>query len=175
MKCQNGAFSEVFEHAVDTFAGSMKAGLQFQEELARLFTGKWAPGTEAVQDWQRRTQSAWSEMIPVAQKNADEYLKLFDANYRTGLELARKFADTGRAETPRDAQQRLHELVDESLEAIRNSGKAAAEANMRAMQAWAEVIRNGVQQASAAAASAVEQVRNAAEKAKETSPAAAAA
>ncbi|MGH7192753.1 MAG: hypothetical protein ACREJM_04365 [Candidatus Saccharimonadales bacterium] len=144
-KHDGSGFSELLEQAMDTFNGTVKAGVKFQEDAARWWTGAWSPSTGTLQDLQRRTQAIWSEAMPIAQRNADEYLRLFDASYRTGMGLAKKALDAGRSESVSDAQAKVQQLLDESIGALRNSTKAMAEANMQMMQAWAGVVRTGMQ------------------------------
>ena len=170
MSRQTTGFSEVFEQAMDMFTGSFKAGLKFQEEMSKLWTGNINAAPAGTQDWQRRSQALWSDALPFAQRQADEYLKLFDNNYRAGVELAKKVADASRSESMSDAQAKAQQLLDESLDAIRNGSRAMAEANVRAMQNWAELVRNGIQAATEAAREsmncAAEQAKAAAEQAR---------
>ena len=177
MARQNGpGFSEVLEQAMDMFTDSLKASVKFQEDVARLWGGNFSAPTGGAQEWQRRSQSIWADFLPVAQKQADEYLKLFDGNYRAGVELAKKMAEATRSESLGDAQAKARQLLDQSIEALRNSSQAMTEANVRAMQSWAELIRNGIQAATEAARetanSAAEQAKTAVENAQRQATAA---
>jgi hypothetical protein len=150
MAARNGAaFSEFFEQAADTFTGALKASAKFQEDVTRWWAGAVGTnGSDPFQDWQKRSQAMWTKAMPAAQKNVDEYLRLFDQSYRTSIDLMKKAMEAGRSGSLTETQAKSRQVLEESMEALRDNAKAMAEANMRAVQAWADLIRNGVDNAS---------------------------
>ncbi|MDB5291383.1 MAG: hypothetical protein JWL69_2624 [Phycisphaerales bacterium] len=152
MATRNGAaFSELFEQATDTFTGALKAGAKFQEDMTRWWTGAVGPAADPFQDWQKRSQALWTKAVPAAQKNVDEYLRLFDQSYRTSIDLMKKAMEAGRSGSLSETQAKSRQILEESMEAFRDNAKAMAEANLRAVQAWADLLRNGVDHATRAA------------------------
>ncbi|MDB5303502.1 MAG: hypothetical protein JWM97_1051 [Phycisphaerales bacterium] len=152
MATRNGAaFSELFEQAADTFTGALKAGARFQEDMTRWWTGAVGPAADPFQDWQKRSQALWTKAVPAAQKNVDEYLRLFDQSYRTSIDLMKRALEAGRSGSLSETQAKSRQILEQSMEALRDNAKAMAEANLRAMQAWADLLRNGVDSASKAA------------------------
>ena len=77
-----------------------------------------------------------------AQKNAEEWLKLVEQNYKRSLGLLKKAWETDAdASTMRAKTQ---ELWESSLELVRDNAQAMAQANMKMMEVWAGMLRNGV-------------------------------
>jgi hypothetical protein len=174
MATRNGAaFSEIFEQAIENFTGALQAGAKFQQDVGNWFTGALAPATGSAQDWQRRTQAIWAQALPTAQRNADEYLRMFDSSYHTSIDLMKKALNVGRVNSPMEAQAKAQRLLDESMEVIRNNAKAMAEANVRVFEAWADVVRNGAKSAAEAAQAAQEAAQEATQAARATASSAA--
>lgn len=134
-------FSELFDQAFDTFTDALKSGAKLQEDVIRWWAGALGPANP-VQDWQRRSQSLFAEAVPAAQRSADEYLKLFDQNYRTGINLLKRAVQPPPTSVS-DAQAKAQELFEASMAALRNSAQGMAEANLRAIESWAELTRSG--------------------------------
>jgi hypothetical protein len=134
------AVSSMFEDALQTYNDAVKAGVKVQEEV-----GKW--WSDAIdhagpaEEWQKKSKAVLSEAIPAAQKNAEEWLKLVEQNYKRSLALLKKAWETDTdASTMRAKTQ---ELWESSLELVRDNAQAIAQANMKMMEVWSGVLRNG--------------------------------
>jgi vacuolar-type H+-ATPase subunit H len=142
---------ELFEQAVDTWGGAMKASMKFQDDVAKWWTQALGQ-IGSVQDLQSRSCAMIADAIPTAQRNAEEAMRIMDQNYRSALELLKKAMDSGRAESIGQAQQRAQEVLQASLSTLRDNAQAMAQANMRAMQSWADFMRKNANGSSAASA-----------------------
>ena len=105
--------------------------------------------TGPAPDWQKKGCAAFADAIPTAQKNAEEWLKLFEDNYRRSLALLKKAFDTDADAT--DLRAKTQKLWEESLELIRDNAQASAEANKKVMELWAGFLKKNANGSKAAA------------------------
>jgi hypothetical protein len=131
----------LFDQAVQTFGDTLKAGVRIQEEVGRLWTDAFEQ-TTPLQDWQKKSRAVFTEAIPTAQKNAEEWLKLVEDNYRRSLGLLKKAFDTNADSS--DLRGKTQKLWEESLELVRDNAQAMAEANKKVMELWAGFLRKNV-------------------------------
>jgi len=132
-----------FDEAVTTFNDAVKAGVKVQEEIGRW----WSDAIEhagAGEQWQKKSKAVLSEAIPAAQKNAEEWLKLVEQNYRRSLELFKKAWDVQPKDVA-DMRAKSQKLWEESLELVRDNAQAMAQANVKLMEVWGKVVRGGVE------------------------------
>ena len=130
----------IFDDALQTFNDAVKSGVKVQEEI-----GKW--WSEALdqcgpaEDWQKKSKTVLNEAIPTAQKNAEQWLKLVEQNYRKTMSLLKKAWETD-ADGPA-IRAKTQELWEASLNLVRDNTQALAHANMKMMEVWAGMLRNG--------------------------------
>lgn len=135
--------TNLFDQAVQTCSEAMKAGVKVQEDMARW----WSEAFEqsgAMQAWQKRSRAMLSEAIPAAQKNAEEWLRVIEQNYRRGMELVKKAFESEQANAPADVRMRTQELWEQTLGVFRDSTQAMAQANVKMMEQWAQILRKNV-------------------------------
>ena len=143
--------AEMLDQAAQTYFGAVKSGLKLQEELATRWvnlltkadTGEYVP---------LAFQQAIKEVLPLAQQQTEDALKLIEKGTRQGLDLLTQAFETGRAESPARAQARLEELWEASLTTLRDNARAMVQANGRLMESWASLARKNVERAASAAA-----------------------
>ena len=148
VKHEASRVSALFDDAVSTFGDAVKAGVKVQEEI-----GKWwsdaleqAAGCQAsspVDAWQKKSKAVLSEAIPAAQKNAEECLKLVEANYKKSLALLKKAWDADPADAAA-VKAKTQEVWEASLEMVRENAQAMAAANLKVMEMWAGLLKAGV-------------------------------
>ena len=131
----------VFNEAVETFNEAVNAGVKVQEEIGKW----WSDALEQAgptEQWQKKSKAILDEAIPAAQKNAQEWLKLVDQNYKRSLGLFKKAWEVQPAD-PADMRAKSQELWEESLELVRDNANAVAQANIKLMEVWGRVLQNG--------------------------------
>jgi hypothetical protein len=136
-------FTGLFDQAVESFGESMKVGVKFQEDLAKW----WADALEQtgpMQNWHKRTRAMVSEVVPAAQKNAEEWMRIMEDNYRRSIDLMRRAFEPTQSTNPAEMQARTRELWEASLEVIRNNAQAMAQANVRMMELWSDILRRNM-------------------------------
>jgi hypothetical protein len=144
-------FTQLFDQAVETFGGAVKASIKLQEDVAKFWTDAF-DRVGPAQDWQKRSRSIFTEALPTAQKSADEYLRLFDASCRSSIDLVKKVVEATKAETPSEAQNKAQAVVEDALANVRATAKALTEANIRALESFADFVRKTVDVAKPACA-----------------------
>jgi hypothetical protein len=131
----------VFNEAAETFNEAVNAGVKVQEEIGKWWSDAFEQAGAAEQ-WQKKSRAILDEAIPAAQKNAQEWLKLVDQNYKRSLGLFKKAWEVQPAD-PADMRAKSQELWEESLELVRDNANAVAQANIKLMEVWGRVLQNG--------------------------------
>jgi hypothetical protein len=134
----------VFDQAFRAYGDSLKAAMKVQEETLHFWgeaMGKANPMPALA-----------GELIPAAQKNADEYLRLMESSYRRGAFLLKKVVPVQNAGDGIDLQQRTPDWWEASIEVARDNAQDWASTNLRIAQSWTEVFKKGEQKQKAAMA-----------------------
>src|SRR5688572_156230 len=79
-----------FDEAVANFNDAVKAGVKAQEEIGKWWSDALAQAGGGGEQWQKQSKAVFAEAIPAAQKNAEDWLKLVDQNYKRSLALFKK-------------------------------------------------------------------------------------
>ena len=130
-----------FDEAVSTFNDAVKAGVKLQEEIGNW----WSDALDQVgagEQWQRKSKALFSEAIPVAQKNAEEWLKLAEQNYRRSMALFKKAWEVQPGDVG-EMRAKSQELWEASLDLVRDNARAMAQANVKMMEIWGKLLRHG--------------------------------
>jgi len=148
--CACNAVTGMFDQAVKAFGDSLKAASKAQEDTMKFWTDSMGGKTNPMQEWPRRAQAIVGEIIPIAQKNADEYLKLIETNCRRNADLIKKaFNGTNGGGEKVDLQKRTRELWEASMEVARDNAQDVANTNMRVAQMWTDAFKKTADSAAA--------------------------
>jgi hypothetical protein len=132
--------SDWFHKAAETLDAAMKTTTRFQEETMQWWA-EMMGGSGSIQDWQKRAQTVAMEAVPTAQKSAEEYLRAMDQAYRTGIDLLRKAFENGEFRSVEDLQGRVQSLWETTLGSMRTNAQAFIQANTKAMETWAALMK----------------------------------
>ena len=143
--------TDLFEQGLKNYEQALKTGLKLQEDSLRLWTGLLNQPT-APQELQKRSKAMVDEIIPQAQKTIEENLKLVEHNSRTTIELLKKAAATTQATTVQEAHSKFLSLWEASLNAVRDTTMAFAQANAKAVESWNGYVRKSAVAATSAKA-----------------------
>lgn len=128
----------MFDQAFRTFGDSMKVAMKAQQDTVRF----WGDAVEKANPMQIVT----GDLIPTAQKNADEYLKLMESSFRRNADLLKKVIHTQDGEDGAGMEKRAREWIEASMEVVRDSAQEWASTNLRVAQAWSEVFKKGAEE-----------------------------
>jgi hypothetical protein len=142
--------SELFEQAMNSYEQAFKTGLRLQEESSKWWTNL-LEQTGRSNEWQKTFRSMANEWLPEAQRRMEEGLRMVEQNSRASLELLKLFKKT--VEVPQtnpmaESQTKLLSLWEASLNSMRDTAQAVAQANTQAIESWMELFRRGTEMAS---------------------------
>lgn len=163
--------TNLFDQGVQTFGEALKAGVKMQEEAARW----WSDALDQqgpVGEFQKQSKALVAEVLPVAQKSTEEWMKVWEQNYRRGLDLVRQAWNPGGAAAAATtatggadaAQARGQQVWESSMRLVRDSTQAAAAANVHMMEAWAGVLKKAANGHAAVTEAATERAAKAGKK-----------
>jgi hypothetical protein len=130
-------FSGIFDQAFRAYGDSLKVAMKAQEETVRFWS-------EAMGKANLMPALA-GELIPAAQKNADEYLRLLESSYRRGAFLLKKVIPSQNGGEGIDLQQRTPDWWEASIEVARDNAQDWASTNLRIAQSWTQMFKKGEQ------------------------------
>lgn len=136
--------TNLFEQGLKNYEQALKTGLKLQEDSLRVWTGLLNQPT-APQELQNRAKAMVDDIIPQAQKTIEANLKLVEQNSRTTIELLKKAAAATQAATVQEAQSKFLSLWEASLNAVRDTTMAFAQANAKAVESWNGYVRKSAE------------------------------
>lgn len=136
--------SDWFHKSAEAMDAALKTSAKFQEETMQWWA-EMMGGSSSIQDWQKRAQAIATEAIPTAQRSAEEYMRAMDQTYRTGLDLLRKAFESGEFRSVEDMQGKIQSLWENTLGAMRTNTQAFIQANAKALESWAELVRRSTE------------------------------
>src|SRR5438552_9214098 len=141
--------SELFDQAMSSYEQAFRTGLRLQEE-----SGKWwtmlLEQTGPSREWQKTVRSMANELLPEAQKRMEDGLRFVEQNSRASLELLRLFKksiEAPQANPLAESQTHILSFWEASLNSMKDSAQAVAQANTQALESWMELFRKGTEMA----------------------------
>jgi hypothetical protein len=142
--------TDLFDQAAKNCEQVMNGTLKLQEETTRWWTNV-CHQAAAPQELQKKFKAAADEIIPQAQKNLDDCLKVVEQNSKTSIDLFKKAVAATQATSLEDAQTKALRFWEASLNAARDLTQSITEANSKAIESWVEFVRKNTEPAPAAA------------------------
>jgi len=147
---QTKPVSELFEQAMTSYEQAFKTGLKLQEE-----SGKWLTSileqNAPSREWQKTVRSMATEFLPQAQRRMEDGLRMVEQNSRANLEflkLFKKSVEVSQSNPLAESQTKLLSFWEASLNSVRDSAQAVAQANSQALDTWMDLFRKGTEMAS---------------------------
>jgi hypothetical protein len=163
-KFDSADVTQVLDGAFNAFGDAMKAGVQAQEEIAKFWSNAINGGAGPLGDWQKRTKLMFDETVPAVQKQASEWLKLIEQNYRRSVDLMKKAMDGEQNGAVGNFREKTKKLWEESVACVKENSEAMAQANVKVLELWTEILRKNLEQGEAAFKAATASVAKAAVK-----------
>lgn len=141
--------SKLFDQAIEMYEASLKAGVKAQEDATKFMT-------EAVEsvakpaDVQAQMDKFVGEIVPTAQKNFDEAVKLMNKNTESCMGLMKKAYDAGQCKSIDQVQAKTKDLWEASLTSMKANTQAIIDANAKMLKTWADLAKNGTPAAASA-------------------------
>jgi uncharacterized protein YukE len=142
-KGKSGA-PDLFEQALKNYEQALKTGVRLQEESSKWWTnvlGQTKVGSP--QDWQKQANATVDATIATLRKQVEESLKSVEDSSKTSLDLLEKAIEASRSSTVPEAQGKLQELYQTSLNALQHNLQAMTKAQAKMMESWTDYVRKG--------------------------------
>ena len=141
--------SELFEQAMSSYEQAFRTGLRLQEESGKWWTTLFEQNGPS-HEWQKTMRTMANELLPEAQKRMEDGLRFVEQNSRASLELLKLFKKSAvPVNNPlAESQTKLLSFWEASLNSMKDSAQAVAQANTQAMESWMELFRKGTEMAS---------------------------
>src|SRR5271166_1412924 len=121
---------QFLDGALGAFGDALKAGVKAQEEMVKWWSGA-AEGAAPLGDWQKRSRQFFDEGVPAAQKQAEDWMRLVEQNYRRSIDLLKKAVDADHNGALDGFRDRIRALWEESITVVKENAEAMAQANVR--------------------------------------------
>ena len=138
--------SDLFEEAFKTYEQSLKTGIQIQEDTVKLWKDLLA-SVKTPTDFQKRMGEMADEIVPAAKKRMEDALQSIEENYKVGTDLLQKAFQVWQPGSVAEAQNRIRELWESSLSAVRMNTQTIVKTNQQVLDYWTSMMGNEVKKA----------------------------
>jgi len=145
MPTRDSDVTQVLDSALGAFGDALKAGVKAQEEMVKWWSGA-AESANPLADWQKRSRRFFDEGVPAAQKQVEEWMKVVEQNYRRSVDLLKRAVDQDHNGALDGFRDKFRTLWEESITVVKENAEAMAQANVRLMEAWNELLRKNLEQ-----------------------------
>jgi polyhydroxyalkanoate synthesis regulator protein len=145
--------NELFQQAMKNYEQALQAGLKLQQDSGKLWMDMMAQAG-SPQEWQSKANEVASESLSMARTRMEENLKLVEQSSRSSLDLLKQAMEATKADTIAAGQNKMQELWESSLEAVRANATAINQANAKWAEAWMQMMPKTKSAASAKPAAA---------------------
>ncbi len=130
---------EVFHEAMRSYEKALKSGIQLQEESVSLWKDLLTKlGSPA--ELQAKLDSMTADAFPQARKRMEEFVETFNRTTKQTIDLFEKTLGVYQATSVPDAQRRVHDLIESSLNALRVNVHSSLNPNAKIIASWKELV-----------------------------------
>ena len=133
------AVNELFKKALQNYEKALKSGIELQEESVNLWKSLLTQ-LGSPEEFQSKLESMQSEVFPTARKRMEEFLELFNRSSSQTIELFEKSLSVYQAKSMTDAQRRLQDVMETSLETLRGNVQTALNTNAKIVSSWKDMV-----------------------------------
>lgn len=127
------------QDALKFFEDALKSGIQLQEESVQL----WKDVLEKAgspEELRKKLESLTKDALPLNKTRLEDMTKVFQDSAKQCSELFSKTVNLYQVSSPAEGQQRLQDLVECSLSALRSNVHAVVDMNSQITKSWDEVL-----------------------------------
>ncbi|HUB24584.1 MAG TPA: hypothetical protein VL992_04070 [Tepidisphaeraceae bacterium] len=137
--------TEILENATTAFGDAIKAGAKAQEDIVKFWTNSFE-GACPVSEFQKRGRQFVEEAVPAAQKQAQDWLKVVDANSRRAIDLLRRATDVEGDSISAGFTDAARKLWEESIDVIKENVQSLTQANVKMLEVWSDLLRKSLEE-----------------------------
>lgn len=132
--------SEMLDQGLKNYEQALRTGLKLQEEAGKCMT-KLLNQAASPQDLQKQMASMVNDVIPATQKSMEGYLGLLEQNTRASVELVKKGLEAAQTTTYADAQNKVTDFCESTLNALKSNSQAIFDINAKAIDSWVSFVK----------------------------------
>src|SRR5271165_5993409 len=130
---------EVFHEAMRSYEKALKSGIQLQAESVNLWKDLLTK-LGSPEELQAKLESMKADAFPKARKRMEEFVETFNSASNQTIDLFEKTLGVYQATSVPDAQRRVQDLVEASLNAMRVNVHSALNTNAKIVASWKELV-----------------------------------
>jgi flagellar hook-basal body complex protein FliE len=132
------SFDEIFREALRSYEKALKSGIQLQEESVNLWKDLLTKVSSPA-DFKAKLESMTTDAFPKARKRMEEFVETFNRTSNQTIDLFEKTLGVYQAASVTEAQRRMHDLIESSLNALRVNVHTALNTNAKIVESWKEL------------------------------------
>ena len=129
---------EVFHEAMRNYEKALKSGIQLQEESVNLWKDLLTK-LGSPEELQAKVDSMTADAFPKARQRMEEFVETFNQTSNQTIDLFEKTLGVYQATSVPDAQRRVQDLVESSLNTLRVNVHSALNTNAKIIASWKEI------------------------------------
>jgi hypothetical protein len=132
-------FDEVFQEAMRSYEKALKSGIEVQEESVKLWK-ELLTKLGSPEDLQAKLESMTADAFPQARKRMEEFVETFNRMSNQTIDLFEKTVGVYQATSVTDAQRRVQDLIETSLNSVRVNVHSALNTNAKIIASWKDLV-----------------------------------
>jgi ribosomal 50S subunit-associated protein YjgA (DUF615 family) len=132
-------FDELFHEALRNYEKALKSGIQLQEESVNLWKDLLTK-LSSPEEFKAKLEAMTADTFPQARKRMEEFVETFNRTSNQTIDLFEKTLGVYQATSVTDAQRRMHDLIETSLNALRANVHSALNTNAKIIASWKELV-----------------------------------
>lgn len=138
----------LFDEAFKTYEQTLNTGIKIQEETVNLWKNVLSDSPTPT-ELQKRISAIVDDGFPAAKKRMEESLRTLEDQYKVGCDLLQKSAQVWQPGTIAESQNRIRDLWDSTLTAIRNNAQSVVKTNQQILDFWTGILTTGTKKPAA--------------------------
>ena len=130
---------EVFHEAMRSYEKALKSGIQLQAESVNLWKDLLTK-LGSPEEFQAKLESMTADVFPMARQRMGEFVETFNRTSNQTIDLFEKTLGVYQATSVTDAQRRVQDLIESSLNALRVNVHSALNTNAKIVASWKELV-----------------------------------
>ena len=132
-------FDALFHEALRNYEKALKSGIQLQEESVNLWKDLLTK-LSSPEEFKAKLEAMTADVFPQARKRMEEFVETFNRTSNQTIDLFEKTLGVYQAASVTDAQRRMHDLIETSLNALRANVHSALNTNAKIIASWKEFV-----------------------------------
>jgi len=130
---------EAFQDALKFFEDALKSGIQLQEESVKLWKDVLGQ-VGSPEELKKKLETITKDAIPGNRERLDSMTKVFQDSAKQCSDLFGKTVGLCQSGSPSEGQERLQDLAESSLSALRSNVHAVVDMNSQVMKSWDDLL-----------------------------------